>query len=458
MRLDVARQFRVWVACALCTLVSSAASSPEQRLFPQLFGIPGLPVLALRSDFNGIDPQNISPDLAIAVGHSSIVMVRNNTIVIREKTGRLIASTDLSAFFNPVRSTGGGVGDPNVLYDPSTDRFFVITEWRSSNPISYYFLAVSRTPSPADLRSSSWYFYSLNRSLDNNVITNNWGDFDHMTVTDDVLIITCRPITAWTDLRDNAFGGSPGELLPAIQQQQKDGVFLVNATASCAIQIWRITNARSSGVPTINTASVRDTITGGCSGGLDAVQAGGQPIDVGGAGFNAQPVYRNGSLWVARNISTMFGGKVIDAIYVAEIDVSRWPDSVRIIQRAVIADDNVWQYDPAIIVDSANNVAIVYARSSPTEFPSTYYAGRLASDPTGTFRTARLLKNGETAVDQVLSGRNRFLDYTGAALDPSDDSIWLFGLYAKTPTTSGSWVGNIDMHGQAMLESRIRVH
>ncbi len=128
-----------------------------------------------------------------------------------------------------------------------------------------------------------------------------------------------------------------------------------------------------------------------------------------------------------------------------EIDVSHWPDSVRTVQSSIIGEDRVWQFTPAIMVDSSNNVGIVYARSSATEFASAYYSGRLATDPPNTFRPPRPLKAGTGLVSHVLGSRNRFTDYFGSALDPTDDSIWFLGMYAKTPGTSGSWVGNIKL-------------
>jgi hypothetical protein len=104
------------------------------------------------------------------------------------------------------------------------------------------------------------------------------------------------------------------------------------------------------------------------------------------------------------------------------------------------------------MVDAANNVAMVYTRSSRTEFPSAYYTGRLVTDQPRTFRRGMVLKAGEVKYEFVDGGRNRFVDYTGAALDPADGSIWLIGMYSarhrgSLSTVPRSWVGNVKLLG-----------
>ncbi len=433
------------------------------------------PSLSLRSDFGGI--EGWGPDLAIAVGTSSMVLLRNNDIVIRTKTGALTASGSTYDFFTPVRDPEAGVGDPEALYDPGSGRFFVVEASDVQHENSRYVLAVSRTSDPTDLTASSWYFYSLDRTLDNDVPTDNWGDFDHLTATDDALVITSsmygrdgsaqgvkvrildkgrlvrgEPVTTWIDLRDEAFGGSL-RLLPATQFPPSNTVFLVGTTSSCGFVIWRMTNLLTA--PALSSAVVEDR--GSCQSPPDAIQpSGAPPIDVTSVGFNSQPVYQNGSLWVANTISTDFAGGPVAAVYVAEIDVSQWPSGVQTRQSSVLGEDGVWQFAPALMVDGANNLALVYARSSATQFASAYYSGRLAMDPPDLHRMPRPLRSGESIVSLVDGNRNRFTDYFGAALDPSDDSIWLLGMYAVTPQTTAGWVGNLDLAAQALFPVAVR--
>lgn len=481
----------------VCTLaVSSSAvhivptSDARQRVTPNLFGVlePG-PFLRLRSDFAGIDDES-GPDLAIAAGNSVIVLVRNSQIVIRSKTGALIASMTVSRFFDSVRLPSEGPTDPHVIYDGGANRFFFVSAARRTDPnctlgtcLAHYLLAVSRTSEPRDLGSNSWYFFSLDRTRDNDVVTTNWGDFDHLGVTDDALVVASakysmlddsqqgvkirivekskliigEPITKWTDITDltDPVSGKKinDRLLPAINLSHSDTFFLVSTSGQCRFVIWGMTKL-------LSTPSLLNRVADGgtCQSPPDAIQpGGGQAIDVLRVGFNSQPVYRNGSLWVANTISRDFGSGPVAAIYATEIDVSRWPDSIRTVQSSIIGEDRVWQFTPAIMVDSSSNVGIVYARSSATEFASAYYSGRLATDAVNTLRTGRPLKTGTSVLSRILNGRNRFTDYFGSASDPADDSIWMLGMYAKDPAITGSWVGNIDLRQQAMFEARERL-
>lgn len=466
---------------------SVSAHGALQRSVRTLFGVsePG-PPLSLRLNFAGIDDER-GPDLAIAAGITTVVLMRNQEIAIKGKTGALVASMNLNLFFNSVRRSDEGLTDPNIIYDRGTDRFFAVTSARAGiNPsctpgvcVSHYLLAVSRTPTPTDLGLSNWHFFSLDRTLDNAVLTTNWGDFDHINTTNDALVITSsvyslqdrsaqgvkvrmidkfrlirgESITTWIDIRDDGLGRSDARgrrignrLLPATNMFPSSVFYLVATTSSCSFVIWEVTNPLSA--PALSSATVDDR--GTCPSPPDAVQpGGGQPLDVTGVGFNAQPVYQNGSVWVANTISRNFGSGSVAAIYVAEIDVSHWPDSVRTLQSWTIGEDQVWQFAPAIMVDSSSNVGIVYARSSSTEFASTYYSGRLGTDPPNTFRAGRplTLRSGASVFSRLENGRNRFTDYFGSALDPVDNSIWMLGMYAKASNTSGSWVGNMRLAG-----------
>lgn len=87
-------------------------------------------------------------------------------------------------------------------------------------------------------------------------------------------------------------------------------------------------------------------------------------------------------------------------------------------------------------------MVIVFAASGKTEFPSLYFAGRLASDPPSTLRSRVLLKAGNSSLDPP-SSVNRYGDYFGIALDPVDGTFWVAGQYAKTSTEWGMWVSNI---------------
>jgi len=83
-------------------------------------------------------------------------------------------------------------------------------------------------------------------------------------------------------------------------------------------------------------------------------------------------------------------------------------------------------------------------RSSSSEFASVYASGRLTADPLNTFETPILLKSG---VGPYTPFANRWGDYSGASIDPSDATkVWVAGEFAF-PIGNGSgwgtWIAKI---------------
>jgi len=80
----------------------------------------------------------------------------------------------------------------------------------------------------------------------------------------------------------------------------------------------------------------------------------------------------------------------------------------------------------SIAMDDNGSIALCYAKSSSTVFPSLCFTGRLASDPLGTMSFAEVLA---VAGDHVQTNTNRFGDYSHTALDPDGITFWHTGEY-----------------------------
>lgn len=415
-----------------------------------------MPAFRLQSDFNGIDPRFPSPDLTIAAGPSLLVLADNSGVAIVNKAGVGLDSKPMSEFFASVRARGANrLTDPWVVYDAQSGRFFLANSDRVDNAgctvgtcIAHLLLAVSKSANPRSLTPADWYLYALDRTLDRTLdgttLTTNWGDFDHIAVVGDVVAISMNmytfagsnqgvkvrlldksalvngaPVTSWTD-----FVALPGGFRVATMFGNPGVIFLLRSP-SCSAEILSIPLTPVSRVVTSRTVSV----AGSCVSPPDVVQpGGGRPIDV---VLGAQAVYRNGSLWQAGLVRSNFGSTDVSAIRWIQVDVSRWPDGVQILQNGIHGTDGSWAFAPTLMVDSTNGMGMVYGRAGATEFLSAYYVGRLASDPPNTLRAPNLLKSGAAVFSFILDGRNRYTDYFGISLDPADDSIWMLGMYAN---------------------------
>ncbi len=118
---------------------------------------------------------------------------------------------------------------------------------------------------------------------------------------------------------------------------------------------------------------------------------------------------------------------------------------------------------PAISMDGINDLAMVFAYSSSSIYPSLGITGQGFTDPSGTLATWQPLKVG-AGYDSV-EPKNRFSDFFGAALDPSDSTLlWVTGAYfpqltcgtdslGRTIPCWASWVASFRVVGLSLSSS-----
>jgi len=155
--------------------------------------------------------------------------------------------------------------------------------------------------------------------------------------------------------------------------------------------------------------------------------------------YNA--VWRNNKLYAAFNEGFDWGegGGTVSAIRYLKINTST--NSTELDVRYGM--DGFDYFLPTITTDSSENIVIVFARSSPSEFAGIHYTGRRASD--NVTQSSAVLKAGV----QCITGF-RWGDYFGAAIDPADGTrVWIYGEWAKdvvgiSPVWDwGTWIGAV---------------
>jgi hypothetical protein len=404
------------------------------------------------------------------------MLATNDGLALKEKNGTLVASlSSMSAFFDSVRQPLEHVGDPRVIYDPATERFFVaaigLESVRACSPgtcVAHFFVAVSKRSAPGSLDVADWYFYALDATLDGDTPTARWADFVQLGLNDTVVVLTANmnsfgagsravgkirildkarlvggePVS-WTDfvdVRDPSSG--EGGFRPAQHYDRTDRFFLLSgcsSTAAGAMTVLEITGALTS--PTLSFQAIA---VDGCQPVPYALpaQPDGPPLSLSAPGA---VIYRNNSLWNAQSTVVDTGGAQVAGVLWYQIDVGAWP-AVTVVQASVLAEAGVHYFMPALIVDEADNMAMVVARSSTVEAASLYYTGRFVSDPRGSLRTPALLKAGTAS---LFVEENRYGDYFGATLDFADGSAWLVGTFASGILETSSWVGKVGLPGFA---------
>jgi hypothetical protein len=95
-----------------------------------------------------------------------------------------------------------------------------------------------------------------------------------------------------------------------------------------------------------------------------------------------------------------------------------------------------YYFYPAIAPDASQNAVIVFNRSSSSEFASTYYTGRRNSHTLNLLQASVRLRAGQGCYVKLVEERNRWGDYSGISIDPSNNNTWIMSEYAVGTSTN----------------------
>jgi hypothetical protein len=442
---------------------------------------------------------HIPPDPIGAAGPNHVVSVVNTSIEWHTKADVQQNSQSLASFFSslsPLTQTF----DPKVIYDQYANRFLVVTLEYSDitqgdpSDTSRIFVAVSATSDP----NGSWYFHAedskltfLNPSTSN--VEDHWADYPGFAV-DDQAVFICNNMFTFGTTRTNggsrlwiidkgigsngfydggtaavsmydAYAATPGSLPSTTQPAHmygtppgNTGTFLVSyngitqggAGGQEAVQIIRVDNPLPTPSFSQQFVFVGDIEDVGGSFGFpdlpDAPQSGtAQTVEVNDR-RTLNAVWRNNQLWISTTINPNSGPDV------GQTTAHWWKLNTTNLNSITLADQgNVggediaaecYTFFPSLAVNASGDMGIGFAASAETIFPGAYYTGRLSGDPAGTVQQSVTLRAGLDYYYRAFSGsRNRWGDYSGMSVDPSDDTFWAFNEYA---ITRGTLIGGED--------------
>ena len=445
----------------------------------------------------GVESEWNIADSTIAVGPESIVLSTNTVLAIKSKDGTTIASTRLIELFAPVLLEGAFAGDPVILFDTLSQRFFMVAMGRvvqtctMDNCDAFLFLAVSTSERPQGFGPQDWHVYALDNTIDyvRDPVTGDYlpseaekyADRPTLGVTEDWVLITTQqllsppahetggdkiriidkgivlvgnPLEMWRDIVTRMDESFFSAMQPAVMQELADiPLFMIGKSSSGECwPIWGLTDLSSN--PQMQQAPPYDSrlmLISSCTHPPPSPQpGGGVPLDVGFYPVQSPLIYARGSLWFSTTVPWNFGSGTVAAVYWAQVDVRDWPQSVQIMQEGIVGEDGVWSYYPALVVDKDDDVYLVFNRSGPQEYASIYFVGRDSNDPPGMMRSPFLLKAGTVNQQNPLANDNRngtpvkrFADYSGIALDPVDGTVWIMGQYMGNTQRLTTWVGHL---------------
>lgn len=420
--------------------------------------------------YNGFLP----PDPQIAAGPSDVLVVGNSEFSIYDKTANRLTNQTLLSWFSgvlPADTSNILVYDPWVFYDPGDDRFVMVALAKRGNPMySRWLVSVSTD----DTAQGSWCNWSTSARDDASTQTDNWADYDRAGTTDNTLMLSANmfkfsngnfqyakvrylpksalydtscPSFTYYDYWDlkNSSSLFPTTSFTVIPTHSYFGSsttsYLINAKTSgngSDLVLWKTTTA--------NCCTTAPTLTrqGKISTDPYSVPPGArQPgsstrIDTGDTRL-LDAVYRESGIWTAQTTGCDWSGDTETRA------CARWyqidPGSLSITRWGDFGASGMYYYFPAIHVDSSENATMVFNRSSSTEFAGIRYTGRRSTDSGGMQSSAQLTAGQGCYARLDSTGVNRWGDYNGIAIDPSNAHVWMSSEYAYG--TSGTCGSNV---------------
>lgn len=437
----------------------------------------------------------IPPDPIGAVGPSQVVNVVNTSIEWYTKTGTNQNSQSLSSFFSSL-SPLTHTYDPKVIYDQYADRFVVVTlevtdiAGGDTANTSRIMLAVSDNNDP----NGTWYYHAINSKLIAGGDT-TWADYPGFAIDDEAVYITNNMYTFDSSLYRANFlwivdkglgsggfydGGSASVTqydpysavgLPQWAQTTQPahmfgtgpsgvGTFLVSygglteapPGSTEFVQIIRVDNplTPSFSHQFVNVGDIENAAAFPLP---DAPQmTSPEEIEVGDRRA-LHAVWRDNSLWAT---TTILPGSGPD---LNQTTAHWWELNTTNLNTITVADQGnvggedvfpgTFTFYPSIAANMNGDMGIGFAACGQNIFPGAYYTWRKAGDPAGTVQPTQTLRAGVDYYYRAFGGaRNRWGDYSGMSVDPSDDvTFWVYNEYAMTrgsviaqwPTEDGRW-------------------
>ena len=446
---------------------TASADSVVQR-WP---GITAMPSPILNFEGNGIglagfDMTASPPDTEGDVGPNHYVQWVNQMLAIWDKAGNLLYGPvrgvePFQGMKNPDGSTNrcatDNSGDPLVMYDPISDRWFLSQFAVRASPY-YQCVAVSKTPDPVNGGWYAWAF-SFGRQFNDYGKSAVWPDAYYMSynifgAVDYLGAEVCaldraRMLAGDPAAPQQCFGPDPawGSLLPSHLNIGGTGLppagapnWFMASGASGKLLLWPFhvdwTTPASSTFPfsspaTIAVAPFKD----GCNGGnptFACVPQGGtaQRLDSLGDRLMWRLNYRNfgthESIVANHSVDTGTNGPTAIRWY----EIHSPGASPLLHQQGTYAPDASSRWMGSVNTDAAGNIALGYSVSSSTMNPSIRYAGRLAADPLGTLPQGEATLQAGTGSQ---TGVDRWGDYSTMSVDPTDGcTFWYTQEYLAT--------------------------
>jgi hypothetical protein len=401
----------------------------------------------LLNDYQGVimgDATSWSypPDsCGVAGPHHFVEVVNSNFAVYNKSTGQELINILLGSFLP------GSNGDPRVLYDQHSGRWFVT----ACDFTSQIYLAVSMSDDP----TGRWFKSSFVVSQDSDA--HKKPDYPTLGVDEAGVYITAYMVGGSNMMSIFALDKAPlvdpnphlgnifafrdlpwdGAIQPVHTFGTHPGEYFISRSSSTSLRVRLLT-----GLPSLPVLTEKDFVIVPSNSDPPVAPALGSttPLDTGDSRL-MNAIYRDGFIWTAHCINV--DGRAASRWY--KINVS----NITLADYGTIEDSVMYYFFPSIMVNANGDAIMGFSGSSPSQYGAAYYTGRLASDPPGQMAAPMLLKAGEATYNIIDSyGRNRWGDYSLCSLDPLTQTFWTIQEYAHSHNADGvnrwgTWIGEL---------------
>ncbi len=430
----------------------------------------------IEKSFQGIPMTNsIPPDPIMAVGPNHIIVMVNSSFRIFDKSGNIIKTVTAQAFYQSV-APNTGPNDPQIVYDHYAKRFVMV--WMTSpsprvNPTDHRHLIAVSADSNA---MGTWYMWNSSAIAMGDSATPGWGDYPALGYDSVAVYLTSNqfplaggnflyaklrlfPKTSlyqnatgaltfkdWWDFHDPSTNVTIYTLRPPTAYNGHAKAFFINTPrSSLSNYVTVLTLSDPVGSNPVFEANIIPTVqfryppNGNQLGGSGTLL-----LEYGNAQFRANVVYRDSALYATQIIGSGTGN-LYSAVRYLKIN----PYKNTTIQDYALGSTGYWHSYPMLMVNKNHDVVITYSRSGTGEYVGAFMTGRKENDPAGLSASIPIREGAGNYIVDYGSGRNRWGDYMGAGLDPTDDiSIWTHTEYASAKGAWATWVAKAKVGAQ----------
>jgi hypothetical protein len=444
----------------------------EPRLLVEEVGMITTSFLGSNNDDNGIETGFFSypPDPIGAAGERRLVAVINTLMEVRFKNGTLIFRDGFPHFFSSLpEASEARFTDPKVIWDEHCNRFVIVVLQTGFSPnFSRIWFAVSKDQTPD-------YFKDWHKGYIDAVVNiggeDAWVDYTGLEVDEEAVYITANMFTLsgsyagvrlWVLEKDTmgglycggalsyyvvnpyAHGGLAGTTMPT-QVHGSGGVdgsvgtflssLIVYDDGRVDLEIVTIFNPLGSPTYTVQLIDLgvitqRALPTAPQLGTTSRIET----IDL----RVQDAVWRDNKLWVVFHVNPPRGVNQ-DQCTAHWVRCSTSGGTVTFEAQGDLGGEDIapgtHTYFPSVAVNTKGVVAFGYSASSPTTYVGAYVS-------VGTSEQSLTVKEGLAPYfSSTGSEVNRWGDYTGISVDPTDDSFWIFNEFADMVKFKGypSW-------------------